>query len=204
MQKAKALFDELAAAGRPVSLEDFNLYVFRGLRGEFKDLVTSLITKAEPLSYADLHSHLLTHEFLHKSSACPHPAFHLLLLLRSVRLLAILAAAGAASMVAGVPTSPIAEATDLLAPDLITATSKTPPLVTIGRALGSAIGGRIHAANCVRISAIQLPIALNSSSEVMANNLLPIWCSAISPQPVLLIGFQIPVPINTSHLILPP
>jgi hypothetical protein len=72
MQKAKALFDELAAAGRPVSLEDFNLYVFRGLRGEFKDLVTSLITKAEPLSYADLHSHLLTHEFVHKSSAAIH------------------------------------------------------------------------------------------------------------------------------------
>jgi hypothetical protein len=72
MQKAKALFDELAAAGRPVSLEDFNLYMFRGLRGEFKDLVTSLITKAEPLSYADLHSHLLTHEFLHKSLAAIH------------------------------------------------------------------------------------------------------------------------------------
>jgi hypothetical protein len=45
MQKAKALFDELAANGRPVSLEDFNLYVFRGLQGEFKDLVTSLIPK---------------------------------------------------------------------------------------------------------------------------------------------------------------
>jgi len=45
---------------------------FRGLRGEFKDLVTSLITKAEPLSYADLHSHLLTHEFFHKSSAAIH------------------------------------------------------------------------------------------------------------------------------------
>jgi len=72
MQKAKALFDELAAAGRPVSLEEFNLYVFRGLRGEFKDLVTSLITKAEPLSYADLHNHLLTHKFLHKSSAAIH------------------------------------------------------------------------------------------------------------------------------------
>ena len=68
MQQAKSLFDELAAAGRPMSLEDFNLYVFRGLRGEFKDLVTSLITKAEPLLYADLHSHLLTHEFLHKNS----------------------------------------------------------------------------------------------------------------------------------------
>jgi hypothetical protein len=65
MQQAKSLFDELAAAGRPMSLEDFNLYVFRG---EFKDLVTSLITKAEPLSHVDLHNHLLTHEFLHKKS----------------------------------------------------------------------------------------------------------------------------------------
>jgi len=68
MQQAKLLFDKLAAAGCPMSLKDFNLYVFRGLRGEFKDLVTSLITKAEPLSYVDLHSHLLTHEFLHKNS----------------------------------------------------------------------------------------------------------------------------------------
>jgi len=68
MQQAKSLFHELAAAGRPMSLEDFNLYVFRGFCGEFKDLVMSLITKAEPLSYADLHSHLLTHEFLHKNS----------------------------------------------------------------------------------------------------------------------------------------
>jgi hypothetical protein len=48
-----------------MSLEDFNLYVFRG---EFKDLVMSLITKAEPLSYVNLHNHLLTYEFLHKNS----------------------------------------------------------------------------------------------------------------------------------------
>jgi hypothetical protein len=68
LQKAKALFDELAAVGRPISLNNFNLYVFRGLRGEFKDLVTSLVTRANPLPYADLLSHLLTHEFIHKSS----------------------------------------------------------------------------------------------------------------------------------------
>ena len=68
MQQAKSLFDELAAASHPMSLEDFNLYVFCGLRGNFKDLVTSLITKTEPLSNANLHSHLLTHEFLHKNS----------------------------------------------------------------------------------------------------------------------------------------
>jgi hypothetical protein len=68
MQKAKVLFDELATGGQPVSLKDFNLYMFRGLRGEFKDLVTSVVTKAKPLLYADLHSHLLTHKFLHKTS----------------------------------------------------------------------------------------------------------------------------------------
>jgi hypothetical protein len=58
----------LVAAGHPMFLEDFNLYVFCGFHGEFKDLVTSLITKAESLSYADLHRHLLTHEFLRKNS----------------------------------------------------------------------------------------------------------------------------------------
>jgi len=42
--------------------------VFRGLRGEFEDLVTSLVTRANPLPYADLLSDLLTHEFIHKSS----------------------------------------------------------------------------------------------------------------------------------------
>jgi len=68
LQKAKSLFDELVAAGRPIALEDFNLYIFRGLRGEFKDLVTSLSTKVQPLTYTELHSHLLTHEYLNKSS----------------------------------------------------------------------------------------------------------------------------------------
>jgi hypothetical protein len=68
MQQAKSLFDELAAASWPISLEDFNLYVFYGLHGEFKYLVTNLEIKAKPLSYADLHGHLLTHEFLHKTS----------------------------------------------------------------------------------------------------------------------------------------
>jgi len=68
MQHTKSLFDELNVVGQPLSLEDFNLYIFCGLYGEFKDLVTSHVTKAKQLSYADLHNHLLTHEFLHKTS----------------------------------------------------------------------------------------------------------------------------------------
>ncbi|XP_073266435.1 uncharacterized protein [Populus alba] len=68
LQRAKVLFDELVAVGQPLFLEDFNLYVFRGLPSDFKDLVTSLSTRADPLSYSDLHSYLLTHEYLNKSS----------------------------------------------------------------------------------------------------------------------------------------
>jgi hypothetical protein len=44
--KAKILFDKLGVVGQPSSLEDFNLFMFWGLRGEFKDLVISLTTKA--------------------------------------------------------------------------------------------------------------------------------------------------------------
>ena len=65
MQQAKSLFDELAAVNHPMSFEDFNIYVFHD---EFKDLVTSLITKTKSLSYVDLHNNLLTHEFLRKNS----------------------------------------------------------------------------------------------------------------------------------------
>ena len=71
MQKAKALFDELVTAGRPISLAECNLYVFRGLHNEFNDLVTCLSTKDAPISYTNLHSSLLTHEFFHKASLQP-------------------------------------------------------------------------------------------------------------------------------------
>jgi len=71
LQQAKVLFDELAVTGKPLSMEDFNLYIFRGLRGEFQDLVTILSTIAEPISYTDLYSHLLIDEFLHKASLQP-------------------------------------------------------------------------------------------------------------------------------------
>jgi hypothetical protein len=67
LHKAKSLFDDLAAAGRPISVEEFNLYVFRGLHSEFKDLVTSSSTKADLISYTDLHNHLLTHKIYQQS-----------------------------------------------------------------------------------------------------------------------------------------
>ena len=67
-RKKKALFDELPAVDRPFSLLGFNLYVFSGLWGEFRDLVISLSIKAGPFSYSYLHSHLFAHEFFHKNS----------------------------------------------------------------------------------------------------------------------------------------
>jgi len=68
LQKAKGLFDELATTSKLISPTDFNLYIFRGLCGEFHDLVTNMSTKVEPLPYSELHNHLSTHEFLHRSS----------------------------------------------------------------------------------------------------------------------------------------
>ena len=68
MQQAKLLFYKFTVVGWHISLKNFNLYMLRGFRGEFKNLVANLMTKVELLSYANLHNHLLTHEFLYKTS----------------------------------------------------------------------------------------------------------------------------------------
>lgn len=68
LQRAKGFADELAAAGRPLNTAEFNIYVFKGLRSDFKDLVTTLTACAEPVSYAELHALLLSHEFMNNNS----------------------------------------------------------------------------------------------------------------------------------------
>ncbi|KAF7143710.1 hypothetical protein RHSIM_Rhsim05G0062600 [Rhododendron simsii] len=68
LHRAKALSDELAAAGRPVSTADFNIYVFRGLRSDFKDLVTNMAARHDDISFSELHALLLSHEFLNAES----------------------------------------------------------------------------------------------------------------------------------------
>ena len=65
---AKTLADYLAAASRPLPLVDFNVYVFKGLRPEFKDIVTTLSSRPEPVTYFEFHASLLTHEFIHGDS----------------------------------------------------------------------------------------------------------------------------------------
>jgi len=102
----------------------------------------------------------------------------------------------------GVSTSSTTKGTGLLHPYLISAASLAPLIVMAGRATGSAVGGKIHAANCAKHSAIQPLTTLNSSIEAMDNNLVQIWRCIIFPQQVLPIGFQTPVKINTLHLTL--
>ncbi|KAH0781698.1 hypothetical protein KY290_001296 [Solanum tuberosum] len=63
--KAKLLIDELAAACRPICLPDQNIYMFKGLRCEFKDIITTLSARQEPVTFDELHSLLLSHEFIH-------------------------------------------------------------------------------------------------------------------------------------------
>jgi hypothetical protein len=218
LQKAKTLFDELTAAGRSISLTDFNLYVFRGLRGEFKDLVTSLVTRADPLPYADLLSHLLTHEFIHKSShlsmgsaaihasLLPTPNTHLQHSSLTVSLLLSLDATGAVLMAAGVLNKTFTEVLEILAPGLIFIASIALPATTIdttaGREIGSTTGDPIPATSYVKPSDTLLLSAPNFSNVAMDSNIVPIWHYIILQ--VLLTGFRTPVQINTSHLTLQP
>ncbi|KAH0686137.1 hypothetical protein KY284_016690 [Solanum tuberosum] len=65
LHKVKLLIDELAAAGRPVCLPDQNIYMFKGLRSEFKDIVTALFARQKPVTFNELHNLLLSHEFIH-------------------------------------------------------------------------------------------------------------------------------------------
>ncbi|KAG8366990.1 hypothetical protein BUALT_Bualt16G0025900 [Buddleja alternifolia] len=68
LQQAKLLSDELAAAGQPLDPIDFNLYIFKGLRYQFRDSATTLTARADPMFYSDLLSFLLTQEFLQEDT----------------------------------------------------------------------------------------------------------------------------------------
>ncbi|KAF7151058.1 hypothetical protein RHSIM_Rhsim02G0101600 [Rhododendron simsii] len=68
LHEAKTLADELSAAGKPLSRAEFNLYIFKGLHSNFKDLVTTLASRPDHVSFSELHSLLLSHEFLHNDT----------------------------------------------------------------------------------------------------------------------------------------
>lgn len=68
LHRAKSISDELAVAGHPLSPADFNIYVFKGLCSEFKDLVTTVAARPDPVSFSELHALLLSHEFMNADS----------------------------------------------------------------------------------------------------------------------------------------
>ncbi|XP_019182132.1 PREDICTED: uncharacterized protein LOC109177277 [Ipomoea nil] len=62
--RAELLVESLAQAGRPLSLMEQNLYVFRGLRPELKAMATSLTATGSPVSLAHLSDFLQANEFI--------------------------------------------------------------------------------------------------------------------------------------------
>ncbi|KAG8376370.1 hypothetical protein BUALT_Bualt09G0056000 [Buddleja alternifolia] len=68
LHKAKHISDQLAAVGRPITLSEFNIFVFKGLRAEFKDLVITLAARPGPVNFHELHSLLISHEFINGGS----------------------------------------------------------------------------------------------------------------------------------------
>ncbi|KAK1606697.1 hypothetical protein QYE76_030370 [Lolium multiflorum] len=64
--KVKGLTDALSAAGKDLDKEeDFIIYLLTGLDNSYDALVTSVTTRADPMSVNDLYSHLLDYELRH-------------------------------------------------------------------------------------------------------------------------------------------
>ncbi|GAV88702.1 UBN2 domain-containing protein [Cephalotus follicularis] len=74
LQRARHIHDELAAAGRPLSPEDSNLYVFKGLREDFRVMIPTLTARSDSITYAELHNLLLSHEFMINTAIPKLPA----------------------------------------------------------------------------------------------------------------------------------
>ncbi|KAK1391691.1 hypothetical protein POM88_010747 [Heracleum sosnowskyi] len=48
--------------------DDLKIYIYKGLRSEFKDIITTLSARPEAVSFVELHSLLLSHEFIHEKT----------------------------------------------------------------------------------------------------------------------------------------
>lgn len=63
--------DKLAVVGCPLTLSEQNIYIFKGLQRDFKDIVTTLSALPKPVTFSELHSLLLNHEFIHGQTLLP-------------------------------------------------------------------------------------------------------------------------------------
>lgn len=58
------LGDQLAAAGAPIIDSDLVSYILSGLGVDYNSFIVTLTTRSDPVSLADLHGYLLSHENL--------------------------------------------------------------------------------------------------------------------------------------------
>ncbi|XP_019180218.1 PREDICTED: uncharacterized protein LOC109175409 [Ipomoea nil] len=63
LSRARVLVEDLALAGRVITLDDQNLYVFRGLRPELRPLVAPL-TRGSPVTLTELSDYLTSQEYI--------------------------------------------------------------------------------------------------------------------------------------------
>lgn len=61
-QHAKLLRDTLATSGKTLSSIEFTTFLLVGLGTNYDSVVTSIITRVDPLTSTQVYSHLLTHE----------------------------------------------------------------------------------------------------------------------------------------------
>ena len=60
--KMRAVADEMATTRKPLGDEEFNSYVLTGLGSDYNSLVTSIVTRVEPISFNELQAQILSFE----------------------------------------------------------------------------------------------------------------------------------------------
>ncbi|XP_019155725.1 PREDICTED: uncharacterized protein LOC109152480 [Ipomoea nil] len=71
--RAQLLVEDLAQAGRPMPLDEQNLYVFRGLRPEFRAMASSLAVSGTPITLPQLSDYLQAQTFIHSDDFLTGP-----------------------------------------------------------------------------------------------------------------------------------
>ena len=56
--------DELSATRQPMAPAEFNAIIYRNLGVEYHSIITALTLRLTPVSFNELHGHLLAHEVL--------------------------------------------------------------------------------------------------------------------------------------------
>ncbi|XP_019170550.1 PREDICTED: uncharacterized protein LOC109166114 [Ipomoea nil] len=62
--RAQLIVEDLSLVGRPISLDEQNLYVFRGLRPEYRAMAASLAVSGEPVTIPQLADFLQAQQFI--------------------------------------------------------------------------------------------------------------------------------------------